>query len=115
MTKKQIKEEDEKYAIETLKNLVKPGDTIYTILRHVSSSGMSRVIDVVLIQDNKPTNIAYSVSKALDWPIDKNYDGIKVGGCGMDMGFHLVYTLSRKLFKDDMTTDAGYALKQDWI
>jgi hypothetical protein len=38
---------------------------------------------------------------------DRN--GIRVGGCGMDMGFHLVYTLSRALFDD------GYYVKHEWL
>jgi hypothetical protein len=32
-----------------------------------------------------------------------------VQGCGMDMGFHVVYSLSQTLFND------GYALKQRWL
>ena len=34
---------------------------------------------------------------------------VGVGGCGMDMGFHLVYTLSRELFDD------GYYVKHEWL
>ena len=34
---------------------------------------------------------------------------VGVGGCGMDMGFHLVYTLASVLYKD------GYALTHRYI
>ena len=39
-------------------------------------------------------------------------DGYKVGGCGMDMGFHLVYTLSSLLYKKDR---GGYELRHEWL
>jgi hypothetical protein len=41
-------------------------------------------------------------------------DGYKVGGCGMDMGFHLVYTLASVLFPEDRKT-GGYKLNHEWI
>jgi hypothetical protein len=37
------------------------------------------------------------------------YNGIKVGGCGMDMGFHVIYNISKTLFND------GYAIKHQWL
>lgn len=37
-----------------LKEMLHEGDTIYTVLRHVSASGMSREIDVYLIRENEP-------------------------------------------------------------
>jgi len=47
----------------------------------------------------------YAASVVLDWPLVKgSRDGVKVGGCGMNMCFHLVYTLSSILYGD------GYAL-----
>tara|TARA_B100000900_G_scaffold379445_1_gene364344 strand:+ start:359 stop:673 length:315 start_codon:yes stop_codon:yes gene_type:complete len=98
-------------AIEVLKNYVKEGDSLFTTLNHVSQSGMMRHISVIAIDDNKPINLTRFVSVALDWKEGKNKTGggVKVGGCGMDMGFHLIYTLSRFLFDD------GYAVKQEWI
>lgn len=38
--------------------------------------------------------------------IDPKHGGIKIGGCGMDMGFELVYRLSAKLY--------GYASKRGY-
>jgi hypothetical protein len=86
-------------AIESLRTLLKPGDTVYTVLRHVSASGMSRDIDLYVFRDNKPQYLTNYAATALDWPMSKN-KGIKVGGCGMDMGFHLVYSLSSVLFRE---------------
>lgn len=87
-------------AKEYLLELVKPGDTVYTIVRHVSKSGMSRVIDLFVIRENRPIRISWSANKVLGWTYDRNHEGIRVGGCGMDMCFHVVYSLGRRLFPD---------------
>lgn len=86
-------------AIERLRAFVKPGDTVYTVLRSVSKSGMSREISLHTIKDGDITWIAGMVARALDYRVGTR-DGIKVSGCGMDMGFHLVYNLSRALWPD---------------
>lgn len=90
-------------AVENLKAYVKPGDTVYTILKKVSSSGMTRHIEVVIPyigDDGKPSirNITYWVGEVLDYRV-KN-DALVVGGVGMDMGFHVVYGLASVLYKD---------------
>lgn len=92
--------EEKAEALEVLRNTLKPGDTVYTIVRHVSSSGMSRVIDLLVFKNNQPQYISWAASKVMDWTYDRNHDGLKVGGCGMDMCFHTVYTLGRYLFPD---------------
>jgi hypothetical protein len=91
------KEAEQAEAIVNLKQLIKPGDTIYTTLRHVSRSGMQRVIDLNVIIDNEPRWIGYTAAKALGDRYDDR-QGIVTDGAGMDMGFHLVYNLSRTLF-----------------
>lgn len=82
-------------AIEHLRATFKPGDTVCTILRHVSRSGMSRSISVI---SPDMADVFYWVSRAVGWPIDRNNYGVKVSGCGMDMGFHLIYSLSYVLY-----------------
>ena len=98
-------------AIKRLKEEIKKGDILYTQLNHVSQSGMMRHISVRQIKNNYPLDWTRLVSLALDWKEGKNRcgGGVKVGGCGMDMGFHLVYTLSSVLYDD------GYAIKQSWL
>ena len=39
---------DKAEAVAELKKLLKPGATVYTVLKHCSSSGMMRVIDLVI-------------------------------------------------------------------
>lgn len=87
-------------AVAALRAAIKPGNTVYTILRHVSRSGMQRVIDIYIIENNEPRRWSYTAAQACGFNYDNKHEGIKVGGCGMDMGFHLVYSMSRTLFPD---------------
>lgn len=100
----------------TLLEWVKAGDTVYTILRHRSSSGMSRVIDlkVVRVKEGKPEiyNIGYYAAKVLGLKWDEERGGVKVSGCGMDMGFHLVYGLGSVLWGHGAQSDA---VKQGYV
>lgn len=94
------------------------GCTVYTKINHVSKSGMSRAISCYIIVDNRPVKIDYLICKVLEVAkFDTKHGGAKVGGCGMDMGFDLVYRLSRKLFESapGHPTDGGYNLKQEWL
>jgi len=100
MSKKAMQERDE--AIAQLKKFLKPGDTIYTVLRHVSKSGMSRDIDLYLMLADGPLYLSGYAATALGERRAPD-QGIRVGGCGMDMGFHLVYNLSRTLWPEGFT------------
>jgi hypothetical protein len=88
--------------------------TVYTVLRHVSQSGMSRDISLKTVEDGQIRDITYTVAEALGEKIKyKNGQGvIRVGGCGMDMGFHLVYSLSSVLYGHEER--GGYKLCQEW-
>lgn len=129
MTRKQREQAD---AVTKLRTMLKPGDTVYTVLRHASRSGMTREIGLVLMQADQ-SNVTdlhpnHLVATALDYRVGKR-DGLVVGGCGMDMGFSVVYNLGRKLFPDGFKVDGrgrngdtsgwdndgGYALKQRWL
>jgi hypothetical protein len=117
-------------AFATLHSMLKPGDTVYTICDHVSRSGMSRDIRLVVIKtDDKGGSYMlhpnYSVSKLLGIPQAKR-DGLKMGGCGMDMGFALVYALGAAMWPNgtdkphgtrngEPDTVGGYALKHRWL
>jgi len=105
MSKKQERIE----AIQRLQEVLKKGDTLFTQLEHVSQSGMTRHIKVRQLKNDRPLNWTYLISKALDYKVSDKTNGVIIGGCGMDMGFHLVYTISSVLFKD------GYALNHEWL
>lgn len=102
-------------AIETLHEWLEPGDTVYTVLRHVSRSGMMRHISLFIHYDNGVKDITYFAARAMD---DKMADngGIKISGCGMDMGFELVYRLGYTLWPNGTSrTTGGYALHHQWL
>ena len=82
-----------------LRRLLPPGTTVYTVLRHVSSSGMYRAISLVIPTRDGIHNLDYLIKRAdLGYKIDRNHGGLAAGGAGMDMGFGLVYGLSRSLY-----------------
>lgn len=87
---------------------------IYTVLRHVSASGMSRDISLKTVQDGEIIDITYTAAEALGEKVkEKNGQRvIRVGGTGMDMGFHLVYNLSSVLYTNEER--AGYKIGQAW-
>lgn len=95
-------------SIERLTEVMPKGSTVFTVVRSVSRSGMSRVISVhTVTKDGDIRDWSYNVARVLGWTLTD--EGITAQGVGMDMGFYLVYTLSRALHDD------GYALKQRWI
>jgi hypothetical protein len=81
---------------------------VYVIIRRVSASGMTRWITPLIFVDGEPRYLGYHVARVLGAGLD-NDRGVRVVGCGMDMGWHLIYSLSTALYghKDD----AGYRLK----
>ena len=136
LTKAQLAEREE--ARDRLRKLVSPGDTLYTVLRNRARSGMSRDISVHAIVDGEPTWLTYNAALATGLRFDQKWEAIKMGGCGTDMGFALVYELSRVLFPDGFTCignrcpsadhsngdrdytphlhkDGGYALRHRWL
>ena len=97
-------------AIKRLREWLKPGDTVYTVLRHVSYSGMSREISLHMVEpDGRISWLSGLAARAMGDKLGKR-DGIKVGGCGMDMGFHLVYNLGRTLFPEGFGTSGSLPL-----
>lgn len=105
---------DKAEALAKLREWFPKGSTVYTILRNVSRSGMGRTIGVVgLLKGDEPHTQMYfihpnhAVSVVLDYTLKR--DGVYLGGCGMDMGFHLVNSLGYALWYD------GYALKHEWL
>lgn len=118
LTKREQARADKDKAIAYLLNDYLTGDNprVYTILRRVSSSGMSRSISLCVADDKgQILNITYLVAKALGEKLVEvnGSNAIRVNGCGMDMGFHLVYTLSSVLYAGE--DRAGYKLKHYWL
>ncbi len=117
---------------------LKPGDTVYTILRNCSRTGSRRTIGLVIFRDGQPLHPNASVSTVLGLKWADRGDGVITNGGGMDMGFELVYNLGRALWPTGVCQgaktrkrpahaphsnngpacecrDAGYALKHQWL
>ena len=128
LSKKAQKELERHEAIATLLTMLKPKDVIYTDIKSVSSNGMSRQIACYIAYNNENEQarikeITYHVAKACDWRTGSK-GGLIIGGCGMDMAFHLVYNLGRTLWPNGtpephgtrngvQDSDGGYALKKE--
>jgi hypothetical protein len=154
MSKKSEMLAEQADALASLRKMLKPGDTVYCILRHRSASGMSRIIDLAIVQpeydliypkqddgstdyDGKPKRKPKGHRiRSIGWlagnlgvgggSYDRDKEGVRVSGCGMDMGFHLVYSLGAKLWPNGTPKphstrngkpddDGGYALKHQWL
>jgi hypothetical protein len=121
-----------------LRQYFKPGDVAFTVLKSVSRNGMSRHISVIATAreeskdyDGKkrvqyvPVNVTGLVADLLGYKW--NDDGsLTVGGCGMDMGFHVVYSMSSRMFPNgtkkphgrrngEPDTAGGYAIRHRWL
>lgn len=83
----------------------------YTIFRHASRSGMSRTISVHYFDTAKGRmcHLNYVASVITGRPMDRKRDGVICKGCGMDMGFDLVYALA------SAATGDGYAIDHQWL
>lgn len=111
ISKKDTAERDQ--AIERLREIFPAGSTVTTLLRHVSQSGMSRAISIIASGEDGPEDVTYLVARATGDRMDQRHGGIKMSGCGVDMGFALVYSLARTLYGD--APDSGYVLNHRWI
>jgi len=131
------KEIEKEEAIKELRAVFKQSNHIvYTNIEHVSKSGMMRYISAFVIgKDRQPYHINHLIAKLGHFKratLKSHYEGLKVYGCGMDMGFELVYTTSSIVFgsltKKQIVSitkprtrngipeaSAGYVLRQKWI
>ena len=142
LTKKAQAEAERDEAIAELRKYMKPGATVYTKMKHCARSGMMRVIDVFVIRNNEPLRLTWSACIAVGIKYNRKHEGAEMGGCGMDMGFALVYEIGATLYRKPWrcvgekcpcnehsnpphpkrdgkmmhaAVSGGYALKQRWM
>jgi len=125
MATKQDVERNE--AIAELRKLgVRPGVKILTKVTHVARSGMSRTIACYIVKRGEVREISHLVARATGHTCGAD-GAVKIGGCGMNMCFQLVYLLGRAMFprggslkhsprayqerEVGRETDGGYLLK----
>jgi hypothetical protein len=101
---------DQAHSLEQLRKWLPKGTRVFTFLRAVSRSGMRREISVVVWQlgEGRPIHPNHHVCQVLGLRRGKS-DDVIIPGCGMDMGFHLVYELAYALYGN------ADALTQEWL
>jgi len=114
--KEQAKREQDEaldFLLDVFNKQVRP--TAYTILKSISASGMSRTMKVVTYHEGQVLDITWYVARAgIGTLTERNGQRVlRVGGCGMDMGFHVVYSLSVALYGS--ANDGGYNLRHEWL
>lgn len=126
LTRKEGEKLYREQACKHLRKLLKPGSTVYTILRSVSKSGMSRKLSLVIPQkDGTIRDITYTAAVVMNCTVDA-HNQITRHGCGMDMGFDCVYNLGYCLWpkgtkkphgtrNGEPDHSGGYALKHSWL
>jgi len=121
-TKKQVSENDKAEARATLLTLLPKGTTVYTCLRKLAPSGMSRRMTLHVIDgQEKPhlRDITVLVARTLGYKVNGAHE-VTVGGAGMDMGGHLVNNLSYALYgMNDFEAigfeKSGYSFLHKWV
>ena len=100
---------DKTEALDTLREMLTPGTTVYTNVVYVSRSGMSRRISAYIVEHGEINDITWLISRAGIGKLHRE-GGIVMGGCGMDMGFALVYNLGAALYPNGFpcTGSTGY-------
>jgi hypothetical protein len=76
---------------------------IYGMVTSVAKSGMSRRIKFFVSCNDTITDITYDVSKLLE--LNYNQNGVLRSGCGTDLVFDTIYSISKALYGD------GYLIK----
>jgi hypothetical protein len=114
------------YCAAQILKFVSPGSKVYTVLRHVAKSGMSRTMSIFVVdKGGEILSITTYVADLCDYTCTK--DGyLRADGCGMDMGFSVVYNLGQALWPEgtekphgtrngEPDSVGGYALNQVWL
>lgn len=104
---------------ELRKGIFKPGATVWTSLESVSRSGTSRQLRAFVVDGGRIDDVTFLVAEITGRSTNR-YGNIVMGGCGMDMGFKLVYDLSCVLyggtrFKAAKGHREGYVLRHEWL
>lgn len=113
-----------------LLELLPKGTTVWVVCRAVSASGLRRYLDLYTFAPHEEYGVTkiyltYHVANLLGYSLSPRSNSVKgdcliAEGCGMDMGFHVVHSLSYALHGHDNHDGegferSGYTLRQEWI
>lgn len=110
---------------------IAPGACVYCVISKTpGASGMTRSIKLLVPYTDKygsgVADISWLAAKLGVADFDRTNGGLKMRGCGMDMGFQAVYNLGCALWPEgtpephgerngEPDSNGGYALKHRWI
>lgn len=111
------------HALAKLHEILTPGSQVFTIIRHVARSGMSRVISAYAVDpaDGDLVSLDWYIARITNWK-QRPHGGLAVSGAGMDMAYHVVYTVGQLMWPNgtpkphgrrngESDSSGGYALK----
>lgn len=91
-----MNKEQQAEALAALREQLTDGARIYSILRQVSRSGMSRRYDFFTITpEGWPRWLSGRIAAALGYRQDKRTGAVIVGGCGFDGAYHVAEHVAR--------------------
>jgi hypothetical protein len=85
-----------------LREVFPPGAAAYTVVRHASSGGTPRAIQVLAVTESGDIwDASYLVARAIGSRLHPRYSGVESrGGGGMNMAYAMVYGLGCALYSD---------------
>tara|TARA_Y100001963_G_C6552302_1_gene340416 strand:+ start:291 stop:626 length:336 start_codon:yes stop_codon:yes gene_type:complete len=110
---KKLTKERKKELVKLLKSYFKKDSTAFCSLKSVSNSGMYRHIQILGTHKNNIHNLSYYVAELCGFTFKDKTCSVGVSGCGMDMGFHIVNTLSHYLYSNQERGE--YYINHRWI
>lgn len=112
MARQKVSQAEREQAIADLRESAPKGTTIFTVVRHVSAPGTSRLIALFVLGPDsqghlRPLEITVDTSRILDLRLDRvrhSEPGVRVYGAGQDMCWWLVNRLAKAVWGES----------QDW-
>lgn len=95
-----MKAPERKAACAALREILPRGTTVYTVLRHVSASGMTRFVDLYIVDHGEILRITHSAAQATGEAYDRKQEALRMRGCGFNAPREAVARLAQALFDD---------------
>lgn len=113
-----------------LRAILERQQTVYAVVKHVSGSGMRRVVAFyVMTRMTRPAGldprmrpVSHLVSavyhrtdrgRSRSWTYDRG--GVVIDGTGMDMGWWIIYTVRARLGLGDDDGKPGYGFRLEYL
>jgi hypothetical protein len=108
---------------EVLRTMLKPGDVVWTIIRSVAASNMSRKVTALAVVEGRIVDVTWRAAHAIGYTVNEHHE-LRVHGCGFDAGYEVVHNLGAVLWPNGTETPhgtrngkpdstGGYALKHE--